>query len=117
MPPPDSYTKKKEALAEGLRAGSGPVGLQKETSNLFRDRAGGARRRLDVRAFNEVLFIGKDFVDAEGMTPYEVLVDACLAHGVMPAVVPQLKTITLGPPLPRPAIPSSSHPHAPVPAT
>ena len=50
----DSYTRKKEALAEGLRAGSGPVGLQKETSNLFRDRAGGARRRLDVRGFNEV---------------------------------------------------------------
>ena len=85
---PDSYSKKKEALAERLRAGSGPVGLQKETSNLFRDRADGVRRRLDVRGFNEVLLIGKDFVEAEGMTPYEVLVDECLAHGVMPAVVP-----------------------------
>jgi FAD/FMN-containing dehydrogenase len=111
MPPPDRYSKKKEALAEGLRAGSGPVGLQKETSNLFRDRAGGARRRLDVRAFNEVLFVGKDFVDAEGMTPYEVLVDACLAHGVMPAVVPQLKTITLGGALAGVGIESSSHRH------
>src|SRR5882672_2286825 len=109
MPRPDRYSKKKEALAEGLRAGSGPVGLQKETSNLFRDRAGGARRRLDVRAFNEVLFIGRDFVDAEGMTPYEVLVDACLAHGVMPAVVPQLKTITLGGALAGVGIESSSH--------
>src|SRR5258707_6335136 len=86
----DSYIRKKEALAEGFRAGSGPVGLQKETSNLFRDRAGGARRRLDVRGFNEVLLVGKDFVDAEGMTPYETLVDACLAQGVMPAVVPAL---------------------------
>jgi FAD/FMN-containing dehydrogenase len=106
---PDSYSKKKEALAEGLRAGSGPVGLRKETSNLFRDRAGGARRRLDVRAFNEVLSIGKDFVEAEGMIPYEILVDECLAHGVMPAVVPQLKTITLGGALAGVGIESSSH--------
>ena len=30
------------------------------------------------------------------MTPYEALAAACLAQGVMPAVVPQLKTITLG---------------------
>jgi len=109
MSSPDSYTRKKEALAEGLRAGFGPVGLQKETSNLFRDRAGGARRRLDVRGFNEVLLVGKDFVDAEGMTPYETLVDACLAQGVMPAVVPQLKTITLGGALAGVGIESSSH--------
>jgi FAD/FMN-containing dehydrogenase len=107
----DSYTRKKEALAEGLRAGSGPVGLQKETSNLFRDRAGGARRRLDVRGFNDVLLVGRDFVDAEGMTPYETLVDACLAQGVMPAVVPQLKTITLGGALAGVGIESSSHRH------
>src|SRR5882672_5455548 len=111
MPRPESYSKKKEALAERLRAGSGPVGLQKETSNLFRDRAGGARRRLDVRGFNEVLFIGAGFVDAEGMTPYERLVDECLAHGVMPAVVPQLKTITLGGALAGVGIESSSHRH------
>jgi FAD/FMN-containing dehydrogenase len=109
MPPPDRYSRKKEALSEGLRAGSGPVGLQKETAILFRDRAGGARRRLDVRGFNEVLFVGKDFVDAEGMTSYETLVDACLAQGVMPAVVPQLKTITLGGALAGVGIESSSH--------
>ena len=109
MPPQDSYSRKKEALAEGLKAGSGPVGLRKETSNLFRDRAGGARRRLDVRGFNEVLLVGRDFVDAEGMTPYETLVDACLAQGVMPAVVPQLKTITLGGALAGVGIESSSH--------
>src|SRR6185295_9663134 len=90
------YEKKKESLAGRLRAGSGPVALQKETSNLFRDRAAGERRRLDVRAFNEVLHVGDRFVEAEGMTPYEALVDACLPNGVMPAVVPQLKTITLG---------------------
>ena len=48
------YEKKKESLAAQLSAGRGPVALQKETSNLFRDRAAGERRKLDVRAFNEV---------------------------------------------------------------
>ena len=49
-----------------------------------------------MRHFNEVLSIEDNWVDTEGMIPYEALTAACLAHGVMPAVVPQLKTITLG---------------------
>src|ERR1051325_6800502 len=107
------YEKKKESLVGQLSAGRGPVALQKETSNLFRDRVtdknAGSRRRLDVRAFNEVLEINNQFVEAEGMTPYETLVDACLAQGTMPAVVPQLKTITLGGALAGVGIESSSH--------
>ena len=90
---------RKAALAQTLRApGTGPVRLAKETSNLFRDRTAAPRRRLDVRQFNHVLGVDRDagFVDAEGMTPYVDLVDATLAHGAMPAVVPQLKWITLG---------------------
>ena len=43
-----------------------------------------------------MLEVGHGYVDAEGMTTYEDLARACLAHGVMPTVVPQLKTITLG---------------------
>ena len=74
------------------------MGLAKDTSNLFRDRADAPRRRLDVRGMCEVLAVDRDAgrVDAEGMATYESLVRACLAHGLMPAVVPQLKTITLG---------------------
>jgi FAD/FMN-containing dehydrogenase len=108
---PDSFQKKKEALAAELRraGGGGPIGLQKDTSNLFRDRASSARRRLDVRAFNEVLEVGADYVEAEGMVTYEALVEACLARGVMPAVVPQLKTITLGGAVAGVGIESSSH--------
>ncbi len=34
--------------------------------------------------------------EVQGMTTYEHLVDATLPHGLMPTVVPQLKTITLG---------------------
>jgi len=51
------------------------------------------------------------WVDAEGMCPYEDLVQGCLAHGVMPAVVPQLKTITLGGAVAGVGIESSSHRH------
>jgi len=45
------------------------------------------------------------------MIPYEALVGACLAQGVMPAVVPQLKTITLGGAVAGVGIESSSHRH------
>ncbi len=74
------------------------VGLAKATSNLFRDRQAAAKHRLDVRSFDHVLQVNAaaGWVDAEGMTTYEQLVNACLPRGVMPAVVPQLKTITLG---------------------
>ena len=51
------------------------------------------------------------WVEAEGMVTYEDLTAACLAQGVMPAVVPQLKTITLGGALAGVGIESSSHRH------
>jgi FAD/FMN-containing dehydrogenase len=107
--PTTGYEKKKESLAAQLRAGRGPVALQKETSNLFRDRSAAERRRLDVRAFDQVLQVTPSWVESEGMVTYEALVDACLAHGVMPAVVPQLKTITLGGAVAGVGIESSSH--------
>ncbi len=109
--PLTQHSLKKEALAARLRAGAGPVGLAKETSNLFRDRGAAPRRRLDVRAFNQVLAVdaAAGWVDAEGMISYEELARECLAHGVMPAVVPQLKTITLGGAVAGVGIESSSH--------
>ena len=74
-----------------------PVRLGKRTSNLFRPR-GRADRELDVGAFSGVLDVDPDAGTAEvlGMTTYEDLVAALLPHGVMPLVVPQLKTITIG---------------------
>ena len=62
-----------------------------------------------MRHFNQVLQVGEGYVDAEGMVTYEDLTRACLARGVMPAVVPQLKTITLGGALAGVGIESSSH--------
>src|SRR5687767_12081814 len=106
-----AHAAKRDSLIEALRQGAGPVALAKDTSNLFRDRAASSRRRLDVRGFNQVLSVQENFVEAEGMTSYEELTRACLAQGVMPAVVPQLKTITLGGAVAGVGIESSSHRH------
>ncbi len=64
-----------------------------------------------MRHFSEVLSIEGGRVESEGMIPYEALTAACLAQGVMPAVVPQLKTITLGGAVAGVGIESSSHRH------
>ena len=75
-----------------------PVRLGKRTSNLFRSRAVTSTPRLDVSAFSGVLGVDAErrTADVLGMTTYEDLVDAVLSYGLMPLVVPQLKTITLG---------------------
>ncbi|HLI42309.1 MAG TPA: FAD-binding oxidoreductase [Streptosporangiaceae bacterium] len=87
-----------------------PVRLAKRTSNLFRFRGpaaaggpGGAAGRagaaaLDVSAFGRVLRVdpAARTARAGGMTTYADLCDATLPHGLMPLVVPQLKTITIG---------------------
>src|SRR5690349_3371600 len=84
--------------AELSAGGADGIGLAKSTSNLFRDREARARPRVDLSAFDEVVEVDgvHSRVSAEGMTPYADLVDATLALGVMPCVVPQLKSITLG---------------------
>ncbi len=108
-----AHASRREALVREMREGSGPVGLAKDTSNLFRDRERAARRRLDVRGLREVLDVdpAAGRVDCEGMATYEALVAACLPHGVMPAVVPQLKTITLGGAVAGVGIEATSHRH------
>jgi FAD/FMN-containing dehydrogenase len=93
------YEQRKALAAAAVRAAAGgaaPLALAKGTSNLFRDRRADARRRLDLRDFDHVLAVepGAGWVDVEGLCCYEALVDATLARGVMPCVVPQLKTIT-----------------------
>ncbi len=94
-----AYELRKERLvAEIAAAPAGAVRLGKQTSNLFRDRQRTSARTLNVHDFNNVLEVNPEqaWVDVEGMTTYEDFVDGTLPHGVMPAVVPQLKTITIG---------------------
>ena len=84
------------ALLREQPAGA-PLALAKPTSNLFRDRRPAPRHRLDLGRFTHVLQAhANGWVDVEGSTTYEELVAWTLARGVMPAVVPQLKTITVG---------------------
>ena len=92
------------AAREGLRQQlaaippGAPVRLAKRTSNLFRARTRVSTPGLDVGALHSVLSVDPvaRLADVQGMTTYEDLVDATLPHGLMPTVVPQLKTITLG---------------------
>jgi len=74
-----------------------PVRLRKSTSNLFRPRAASAGL-LDATWFDGVLAVDAAACTADvlGMTSYEHLLQATLPKGVMPLVVPQLKTITIG---------------------
>jgi len=77
-----------------------PVRLAKRTSNLFRsrERSNSGGPGLDVAGLDQVLAVDPvaRTADVQAMTTYERLVDATLAHGLMPLVVPQLKTITIG---------------------
>ncbi|HET7070234.1 MAG TPA: FAD-binding oxidoreductase [Nocardioides sp.] len=74
------------------------VRLAKRTSNLFRPRTKSDAPGLDVSGLDGVISIDTDAqtADVQGMCTYEDLVDATLPRGLIPYVVPQLRTITLG---------------------
>ncbi|WP_340674236.1 FAD-binding oxidoreductase [Nocardioides aromaticivorans] len=77
------------------------VRLAKRTTNLFRARAQTSAPGLDVSGLDGVIEVLPDSPDGpvaevQGMCTYEALVDATLPHGLVPHVVPQLRTITLG---------------------
>ncbi len=94
----DLFEQKKRRLARQMTEAGGGVRLAKTTSNLFRDRDEARGGLLDVRDFNSVLAIDTErgWVETEGMTTYADLTDATLAQDAMVAVVPQLKSITIG---------------------
>lgn len=74
------------------------VRLAKKTSNLFRARQSAQGPGLDTSGLTKVISVDPEArtADVQGMCTYEDLVDATLPFGLMPNVVPQLKTITLG---------------------
>src|SRR3954452_4817221 len=75
-----------------------PVRLAKPTTNLFRSRSDLHTPGLDVSGLREVIEVDPvaRTADVQGMCTYEDLVAATLPHGLIPLVVPQLRTITLG---------------------
>jgi FAD/FMN-containing dehydrogenase len=96
-----AYGHRRERLIRELgavRANGASIGLSKPTSNLFRHRQQTGTKRIDARAFHHVLNVDAErrIADVEGMTTYEELADETLKFGLLPTVVPQLKTITIG---------------------
>ncbi|MEO6078003.1 MAG: FAD-binding protein, partial [Candidatus Andersenbacteria bacterium] len=96
----EAYAKRRDALSarmKGVKEGES-VRLQKDTSNLFRNYKVQAKRSLNVRDFNHVLEVNAEegWIEVEGMTTYNAIVTEALRCGVMPTVVPQLKSITIG---------------------
>jgi FAD/FMN-containing dehydrogenase len=85
------------ASYDAIPAGQ-PVRLAKKTSNLFRPRSAIGASGLDVAGLGGVISVdaGAQTADVQGMCTYEHLVDETLLHGLIPYVVPQLRTITLG---------------------
>lgn len=80
-------------IAPGAR-----IRLAKKTSNLFRPRWASDSPGLDVSGLDGVIAIDSDTstADVQGMCTYEDLVAETLPLGLIPYVVPQLRTITLG---------------------
>ena len=101
--PDDAWTRHDDAVralhASYARIPAGEtVRLAKQTSNLFRARSASSTPGLDVAGLDGVLAIDPvaRTAQVQGMCTYEDLVAATLAHGLVPLVVPQLRTITLG---------------------
>ncbi len=104
------YEKKLERLLDQFNhLQTGPVGLDKKTSNLFRSRET-TKQKLDTSSFNHVISVDAKAktITVEGMTTFEDLVAASLQYGMVPLVVPELKTITVGGAVSGMAIESSS---------
>ena len=97
----------KAALARGAT-----IGLGKRTSNLFRSRSQ-AGHLIDVTDFHAVLSIDEQnlLAEVEGMTSFDDFTKETLKHGLLPAVVPELKSITVGGAVAGVAIESSSFKH------
>src|SRR5436309_2854393 len=95
-----SYEKKKSDLVEAFlkltHRNNQPIRLYKDTSNLFRTRKP-SEKHLDVRHFNQVIDVDpiKQVAEIEGMATYEAIVKETLAYHLIPAVVPELKSITI----------------------
>src|SRR3989338_9535027 len=93
------YDKKKKRLINEFKKrfkNNSSISLGKSTSNLFRHRK--IKNTVNVKDFNKVIDIDskKLIADVEAMITYEDLVAETLKFNFMPAVVPELKSITIG---------------------
>lgn len=94
---------KVERIAEQLRAhdGSRPVSLRKKAPPHQVPKGGDLRRRddkIDISDLTSILSVDpvRRIAVAESGVMFCDLVEATLRHGLVPIVVPELKTITIG---------------------
>ncbi len=74
------------------------IRLRKKTSNLFRHRRKNNSNWLDLTSFNQVIKVDPEnlLAEVEGLITYENFVAATLQYNCLPAIVPELKSITVG---------------------
>ncbi len=99
----DSHAAKVARIASQLRAHTGttPLSLRKKAVSHQVPKAGDLRHRddkIDISALTDVIEIDpvRRICVAESGVTFVDLVTATLAHGLVPIVVPELKTITIG---------------------
>src|SRR5688572_1999453 len=96
----EEYAGKRARAVAAIRSmnAANPLALEKSTSNLFRQRVQERVHRLDLHDFNHVIRVDEHgrIAEVEGLTTYEELVRETLPFQLMPTVVPQLKSITIG---------------------
>lgn len=71
---------------------------KKSMTNTFREKDLTPTNKIDLSDFNKVIYINEEskYVEIEGSTTFETLVNETLQKKLMPPVVPELKTITVG---------------------
>jgi FAD/FMN-containing dehydrogenase len=100
---PDRHADKVARIAAQLRAhtGGAPVSLRKKGPSHQVPKARDLRRRdakIDISDLDDILEIdpARRICVAESGVTFVRLVEATLRHGLVPLVVPELKTITVG---------------------
>ena len=74
------------------------MSLHKSTSYIFRKRHDQTQAKLDLSDFNGVIFIDPDEMtaDVEGLITFYDLAQETLKYNMLPKVVPELRSITVG---------------------
>lgn len=94
----DNYLEKIKRLQPFIKETNEMRMYKKSMTNTFREKDINSKGRIDLSDFNNVISINGEhsYADVEGSTTFETLVDFSLQKNFMPAVVPELKTITVG---------------------
>lgn len=99
----EEHEKRKLEVSRAVSESSGPLRMFKGTpSNTFRPQQIGARMeaksRLDLSQFVHILEVNSEalWCDIEASATFETFLAGTMPHGVIPLVVPELRTITVG---------------------